>query len=292
MLVLLGFCACDAPADAPLDAAADAHPPELGVTWTRALDPAPYPAQDHPGHVIATHDDALWLLADGEVWTSPDGVGWTRVATGAPDVSLAVSFGGELWGLQLGFTADTMWSSPDGVTWTDRGDVPLTDASSASRMNLVGWNDRLWIIGGEVLSSPDGTTWTPITSTSPTRLCSVLGFDDHLHALCDNQVVRTSSDGATWTPVELHAAYSYADTVAVAGGRMWIVDAPEVWASDDGLAWQHAATIPGLAGRDGEVLGSLGPTDGRLFLFGGVVRSVAPIGADVFTVFNDVWVSP
>ena len=107
----------------------------------------------------------------GAVWTSKDGVTWSR----APDDRIfrgaliqAVTAGGPgcvavgLW--------DRVWYSSDGVTW-DRASVPtaqrpvsLTDVvASGDRLVAVGWSGSGIRTEPVIWTSTDGMTWTDVT---------------------------------------------------------------------------------------------------------------------------------
>lgn len=267
--------------------------PELGVTWTRVVENAPYesPGRSHLRPVVAAHEDALWVVTpSGEVWTSSDGISWRMVSASAPaEVSLVVSFQGELWAQQFVLDGpDPIWSSPDGVDWTERGPVtfaPIT-LPGGERRSFVAWDDRLWFFSTEVLSSPDGVTWTQVTSSAPTGIAVVLVFDDRLYAIGDDHVVHTSDDGANWVELRTDAPYTFADGAVVADGRLWVVD-ETVWSSSDGVAWELVRSELEIGKRVGAVVASRGPSDAHLFFVGG-----GALVDDEVTVFNDVWISP
>jgi N-acetylneuraminic acid mutarotase len=120
--------------------------------------------------------DAVRTLAD--VWSSADGLSWTRVTAAAPWGPRAeprvVALGDALYLLGGGGTAD-VWRSEDGERWTRL----MADAPWRSRhgYGAAAFDGRLWVFGGWVGSptaalndvwwSPDGATWTLLADHSP-----------------------------------------------------------------------------------------------------------------------------
>ena len=161
--------------------AIDGHPTDIAATGDRLV---------VVGHMLA--DDGS---TDGAVWTSADGVDWTRQAIDDPalvntdDVMPLgiVAFGGGLFmtgwqspledrldceasGNDCGPGFPTAWSSPDGAHWTavDSGLVEESDhalwAAEASGPGLVGVGVDPMQAGGHVSVwvSADGLEWSPL----------------------------------------------------------------------------------------------------------------------------------
>ncbi len=192
-----------------------------------------------PGLVAVGFEDAAddfdW---DAAVWTSPDGITWTRV----PHDEAA--FGGDriqvMWGVtvaEVGLVAvgtdrsggdvdAAVWTSPDGITWTR---VPHDEAlfGGAANQNMVAISgDASGVVavgldasGGDqdaaVWTSPDGLNWIRVVNpeavfggTGNQRMSGLsaggpgwvaVGSDDSAGDM--DGAVWTSSDGLTWTRV-------------------------------------------------------------------------------------------
>jgi hypothetical protein len=112
------------------------------------------------------------------VWTSVDGVTWSRVpddesvfSSGGNPVLLSVTVGGpglvavgaDSWPLNLAETP--VWTSPDGITWTrvpnqgvDRGTMTSVVAGGPGVVAVGNFGDYAFTNGA--WTSPDGITWS------------------------------------------------------------------------------------------------------------------------------------
>lgn len=215
------------------------------------------------------------------VWTSRDGLSWTRVphneaVFGIGEMS-SVTVGGP------GFVAvgsdgsfETMkvtaavWTSPDGITWSR---VPHDDAAFRPR----GWMSSV-VAGGPGLvargadgqgpdesrviwTSPDGVSWSRIplagAELDDAEVSSVSAGGPGLVAVGtvgDDAAVWTSADGTIWSRVTHNDAVfggpatiwmnSVAQTstglVAVGGSRSRLgEEKAEAWTSPDGVTWSR-----------------------------------------------------
>ncbi len=142
-----------------------------GVSWTRLLEEAPWSPRGMIGG-SAVLDGRMWLLGGGtydtpdhpdrdyyaEVWSSADGVDWTR-HTDAPwtprqyhDVAV---FDGKLWVLE-GYNGSSgnrsdVWYSADGESWTELPDTPWPARHASS---IFVHDDALWVVAGNNMT-PD-----------------------------------------------------------------------------------------------------------------------------------------
>jgi hypothetical protein len=190
-----------------------------------------------PGYVAVGSDDS-----DGDddaaVWTSPDGVAWTRIRHDETNL------GGSSWQEMYAVAATDSgvvavgatdaaagpdaapWISPDGLTWTRvPGNLFAFTGESAQVMTAVVATEGGFVAAGldwsggdqdaAAWTSPDGLTWTRSEDDE-----SVFGGDDHQWmgavVVSDGGVVAigydgseneadaavwTSPDGVTWTRV-------------------------------------------------------------------------------------------
>lgn len=162
------------------------------------------------------------------IWTSPDGLAWTRRVSAAPwgpriGASLT-THNGQLWiiGGKSANTGDPavlkrdVWRSSDGLNWTQ----VLAHAPWPARAFhcSASFGGQLWVIGGgdwdsligraDAWSSVDGVQWTQ-------------------HA------------DAPWQGRIWHACQSYAGRLWLLGGRLLdpIVSVDDIWSTVDGDHW-------------------------------------------------------
>lgn len=222
-----------------------------GVTWTQLAN-APWEARHTTGWLV--HDNKLWVIGGDansghyqrDVWSSPDGITWTQVATNAAPLSqgrvlhIAYAHAGKLWiigGQTLDeFTGvdvstkpgspyyDDVWSSVDGATWT------LVSSGNA-------WAPRGMIHGNGV---KDGYMW----------LVGGGAYDTEGNPRVYKNDVWRSTDGVDWEQVTTNAGFpprQYlnlenldGDLVIAAG---WDgANRNDVWKSTNGVQWYQ---IPG-----------------------------------------------
>lgn len=133
-------------------------------------------------HAAASFRGRIWLLGgfDGkrhvaDVWSSTDGLSWSRVATApwSPRAgSRAIVFRERLFiiggGIIDGASANDVWSTADGVNW-QRETAQIAPEEPVGFTPVV-HEDALWLVGAnrsgrfrsEMLTSPDGRSWTAV----------------------------------------------------------------------------------------------------------------------------------
>ncbi|MGH9307833.1 MAG: hypothetical protein ACRD1U_00570, partial [Vicinamibacterales bacterium] len=173
-----------------------------GLHWTLALARGPFGPRYKP--YVVVHDGRIWLMGGfdltnfsytplNDVWSSTDGVTWTRVLEHAPwegrgGIHGQVVFDGKIWivgGGQYTYGSVTteryfrdVWSSADGVTWTRA----TADAPWPGRLhhNTTVYADKLWVFAGhngrdtpgaagqlrnDAWVSADGVNWMELAGT-------------------------------------------------------------------------------------------------------------------------------
>ncbi len=215
-----------------------------GTDWTRVPDDdtvfggpgsqAMFSVAAGDSGLVAVGYDASGGDADAAVWTSPDGLTWTRVphdeATFGGDADqdmLAVATGGPGYvavgdDYSAGDSAGAVWTSPDGAAWTRVTTAAFGSTEAQTIETVTAGGPGLVAVGyefvetdwnGAVWTSADGATWKRaadptsalaggnneailgVTATE-TGLIAV-GYDD---ASGDwDTRVWTSDDGAEWT---------------------------------------------------------------------------------------------
>jgi hypothetical protein len=136
-----------------------------------------------PGLVAVGGDinDATDLASKAAVWTSVDGITWSRVpddesvfGTGGGSTMLSVAVGGPglvAVGASPGpanLSVTPVWTSPDAITWTQvpdhvsgRGAMTSVTAGGPGVVAVGGFGEGGWTNGA--WTSPDGITWSRVT---------------------------------------------------------------------------------------------------------------------------------
>ena len=210
-----------------------------------------------------------------DIWTSSDGMSWSKVGTAAwppRGAAATVVYRDRLWlfGGARHIASDRstdeflndVWVSDDGIAWslvTDAAPWPARDDAG-----VVVFHDELYLVGGQgradVWRSTDGKAWTQVTAEagwaarhSPGRVV----FDGKLwvfggfsgpstNALND---VWYSSDGVAWSRQAEHAPWGPRDPVSlVFGDKVWIYSGKHTGGTDSwgGDLWQMTA-VPGAS---------------------------------------------
>jgi hypothetical protein len=200
-------------------------------------------ATEFGGHLIAVGGDEA---GHGLVWTSPDGLTWSRVPLSAVPL-LAVVAGGrssivageDLSAPELGNGRLGFWRSADGINWV-----------SGSTFSDAGASDMVALQAGFVAV---GDALAP----------------GQAHVLVP--AAWFSQDGAKWIPMTTPAAIGLLNAVTTWRGVPiavgWTLSNPQqgvVLASRDGLAWEALAGVPLDASR----LYDITVTNDRLVIVG------------------------
>jgi hypothetical protein len=186
-----------------------------GRNWTLATANPAWEARG--GGALVAHDGKLWLLGGtrhprnegdqptlSDVWSTDNGVDWTRVVLNAPWKPRAfhsvVAHHGRLWVMGGGYWGKhpvvyrDVWSSLDGINWEEHS----SEAAWPGRIwaSAASYNGLLWIIGGfktkppgganDVWYSADGSDWYPYLASKiwPARMAhSSIVFNSQLWVL-------------------------------------------------------------------------------------------------------------
>ena len=189
----------------------------------------------------------------GSLWSSADGIAWTRRFTGVNALNSVAFASGQF--VAVG-AAGTLLTSPDGVTWTQR--LVATTAS----LTGVASDGAKWVIvtnGTNVVTSPDGAAWTIFaTGTSGGASSNAVAFGaGKFVAVAASGAVRTSTDGTTWT-AQTSGVTSTLSKITFAGGQFFATGASTssttftnasggIVTSPDGITWTPRA-ISGTSG--------------------------------------------
>jgi hypothetical protein len=212
-----------------------------GLTWTRvAHDESVFGGDGDQwasdvaagAGVVAVGSDSTDGYGDAAVWTSPDGVDWTRIANqsevfGGPgsEGMFGVVMGGPgvvavgyAWFGMEPYRA-VVWTSPDGTTWTrvpDEFSLIGTDGKATFMYSLAASDGGVVAVGIEsslglegdpaVWTSPDGVSWSRVADPSanlarpgPQAMAAVAVGPEGLVAVGrDGAVGYSDTDAAVW----------------------------------------------------------------------------------------------
>lgn len=141
-----------------------------GKHWQRIEPKEPYWPQRGMIGGSAVHQGRIWILGGGtydtpktpqrkffnDVWSSADGVAWTRHVEKAPwaprQYHEVAVFDGKLWVLEGYYKANRndVWYSADGTTWHEQPNTPWRPRHAAS---VFVHDDALWMVAGNNMES-------------------------------------------------------------------------------------------------------------------------------------------
>ncbi|HKQ16464.1 MAG TPA: hypothetical protein VJT80_23810, partial [Steroidobacteraceae bacterium] len=264
-----------------------------GIDWTRVATTGPI-FSPRDGHCVVVFQNKLWVIGGwdnapfaggtnttfADVWSSSDGIAWTRVTAGPgfePRAGHAVAvFQNKLWLIgghtDVGDESD-VWTSADGLTWTG---VPPGSSVFPPRSShrVVAFNNELWLTGGgamvggrilgtsDVWHSADGSNWTPVAGPFQPRIRHAMEvFNSRLYVIggvsgddysfgARYHDVWSSADGSNWTQDTAAAAFEprWNPASVVHGGELWLIGGfglsllDDVWRSTDGKNWRVGFT--------------------------------------------------
>ena len=161
-----------------------------GLTWRRA--------NSNPGFSAlsaVTYGQSRFVAvgANSAVFTSSDGLTWTKGTVNATAALACVAAGPSLF---VSGSGSAIYSSPDGLTWTQR----ITSLSWAVRGVAYGAGRFVAVgDGGNIRHSSDGITWLTGTSGVTASLLTVGWWEDvGFIATGASGTILTSADGLTW----------------------------------------------------------------------------------------------
>jgi len=162
-----------------------------GVNWTLISTGLP-PTTWTPSMAATVFDNAMWIVINGQSFSSTDGITWTprsavaAIAGGVPrEYASLTAYDNKLWyiggasvvtvnpGPPATFARvaqNDIWNSDDGITWT-----LVTSNKFSARQQHAAFvlNNRLWVFGGQFVnggppgpppndawSTADGVNWT------------------------------------------------------------------------------------------------------------------------------------
>jgi hypothetical protein len=141
-----------------------------GIHWERVMPSEPYWSARGMIGGSAVFKDRIWILGGGtydtpkkpkrlffnDVWSSADGVHWTRHLHSAPweprQYHEVAVFDNRLWVLEgyAGKNRNDVWHSGDGVSWSE---VPQTPWQPRHAASVFVHDGALWLVAGNNMAS-------------------------------------------------------------------------------------------------------------------------------------------
>ncbi|MBI2513889.1 MAG: immunoglobulin domain-containing protein [Opitutae bacterium] len=171
----------------------------------------------------------------GKVFSSPDGVTWSSVASGATSLQALAYGAGRL--VAVGENGQIVVSA-NGTSWT-----PVSSGTTAQFLGVNFVNNRFVAVGvgGTILTSPDGLIWTARSAAGNTSNLQNTAFGAGRYVIAgqSGRVILTSTDAENWN---ILTAGPYQGThlngVAASGSvAVAVGDAGAIVSSSDGAAW-------------------------------------------------------
>lgn len=202
-------------------------------------------------------------IADGKVFTSPDGKLWSQTTT-LPNYVTTVAYFPDQALFFAGGQAGYIIASDDAINWTNKASGTTRNIS---KIRLL--NERLVAVcsGGTILHSTDGNTWSVVTVPGFSGGFNDVAFKDGTYvAVGINGAIYTSTNLATWTPRTSGVSTNLNGVVAGATGFMVVGSNGVARISTDGTSWTPAP-IGVTATLNSAVVD---PDDGNRYLVVGV----------------------
>ncbi len=231
---------------------------EDGIHWEQALEHAPFQAR--VAHTTIVYKGRLWVIGGlyfdknqdihdlNDVWSSADGLHWTRVTAHAPFSARGghstVVFKNKIYligGIAHGID---IWSTANGKDWIQSGND--TNIQARGGHASVVYKDKIWIIGGMHVD----------------RQNNYYGLNDAWY----------SEDGTTWKLSVTNAAFfaGGGGSCAVYDNMMWVIGGynrrGRVFVTENGSIWKNVDMEADFGERIG--LNCI-PFKGRLWVIGG-----------------------
>lgn len=283
---------------------------EDGVSWTQVTESAAFSARE--GHSLVVYDEKLWLIAgDGhnDVWNTVDGITWVQITDGsgsfpASGFNDAFLFDGQLMIVMSTEVSSRVWTSIDGASWTPRENARPPSTTWGS---YAVHDDKIWAMGGaysgfqdRVWVSFDGNDYYAVPQVEDKEFrarykAASISYKNRLWLMAgDTSVgsvndVLSSTDGAGWTRHNLGSPSEgrLLQAMAAHNGRLYILGGVtptgqnSVWSTEDGVAWDQAASDAGFGER----------VNHQAFSFN---NTLWVVGGDTFYTgapFSDIWSS-
>ncbi|MEM8765618.1 MAG: kelch repeat-containing protein [Bacteroidota bacterium] len=243
------------------------------------LDNPPFPSRTN--HTTTVLNEKIWIIGGfnsevnrdiRELWSSDDGLSWSTVSIPVEfnprGEHQTISFNDKLFIIGGGFREgnaspnlfNDVWSSDfSGFNWSLES--ATSDFSPRMEHSVVEFEEKLFVIGGDIGGGLENDVWVSENGSDWTRLSPRLIFSKRAN----------------------HSTIIFQDKIWVIGGREggFLSGRNDVWNSDDGINWNLITSSADFSGRYAH---SVVVYDNKMWLFGGRGR-----GAEGF--LNDIWYS-
>lgn len=198
--------------------------------------------------VAASTNLAVAVGDFGAVYTSADGISWTKQAVTFSDWLRAVIWAGGQW-VTVGETG-TIATSPNGTTWTKQ-----TSGTSEDLNNVAYLDGTYYVVGGNgaSLSSPDAVTWTAENIGATNHLFSIASGGSTSRLYVGEDAVWQTLDGSVWTNLAdsqngppswtYYAVLGFSNAYVMAGRTGFQVDAARA-TQNGGFTWDVTYESP------------------------------------------------
>lgn len=168
----------------------------------------------------------------GIIFSSADGITWTRRTSGVTTVLNNVVWAGTQF-VAVG-DAGVILTSPNAITWTKR------TSGTAQKLRAVTWTGSTLVAVGDtgtVLTSPNGITWAARFSSVATHLNAITWTGSTLVAVGDLGVTLTSSTGTSWTLASANASISFSGIASTGTTLVATTLNGSILTSPTGVTW-------------------------------------------------------
>ncbi len=216
------------------------------------------------GGLVAVGESSSVFEINAAVWTSPDGLDWTRVR---PDESIfddAVTLDVTAWGGGLaavgidvsdGDADAAVWTSADGVAWerVSHDEAVFGGDGDQIMVSIASFDGGLVAVGLDQVGREDAAVWMSSDAVTWTRV----PHDESIFGAGE-------TGGAEMTSVETF------DLGLVAGGIEQVEGDTDavVWTTSDGLTWMRVSDAMIFGGDDLQKIASLAVVDGNVVAVG------------------------
>ena len=185
------------------------------------------------------------VKSGGHIYTSPDGINWTRQISGTSNSLANITYSEELNLFVAVGDSGTILTSPDGINWTSRESGTNYTLYGITYSEDVG----LFVAVGDwnvILTSPDGINWTSRESGfSEQNVFYTIAYSKKINLFViggpyrDN-VILTSSDGINWVINELSYGFELSNSRDMMYSEdldLFISVGSKIAISPDGINW-------------------------------------------------------
>ena len=255
-----------------------------GYSWRQVTTNAGFPARSYP--LVLVFQNRLWVIGGfdqngdllTDVWSSPDGIAWTRATNTLPVAAAGtrlpgVVFGGRMWIFDHVTNTTDVYASTDGVTWT----LMSTIASTFGEGKTLVFDGRMRFseADGIIVSfdSTDGVNWSQyevVSGLSTGSLNDTFMYNGRLNYSYGTKIGLRDAKNKFATVATL--AYSPARMLSY--NQVFWAFGSEVLTSTDGVAWFGATALNLYCCRAPELLQriqyDITVFQNRLWLIGGI----------------------